>query len=109
MEGTGSFDRRGRVDTLCARVVPRHPLAAIVARVERAAQAAGLPAERRVHLPHVTLARGRMAAPDAAAWVARTQSITTEPWVPERWAVYESTLGRGGADYQLVEEFGWGR
>ena len=109
VEGAGSFDRRGRVDTLWARVVPREPLAALVARVERAAQSAGLPPERRTHLPHVTLARGRMDGGDAARWVERHQPLASDPWVPGRWGVYESTLGRGGADYSLVEAFGWER
>ncbi len=105
VEGTGSFDRRGRVDTLWARVVPRAPLAAVAAKVERAAQAAGLPPERRAYHPHVTLARGRMAG--AAAWVERTRALATEAWVPDRWGVYESTLGRGGADHALVEGYGF--
>ena len=107
VEGTGSFDRRGRVDTLWARVVPREPVAALAARIERAAQAVGLPAEGRAVLPHVTLARGRMMG--AAAWVERTQTLTTDPWTPERWGVWESTLGRGGADYSLVEDYRFGR
>ncbi len=108
VEGTGSFDRHGRVDTLWARVVPREPVAALAAKVERAARAAGLAPDRRTHLPHITLARGaRMTG--SAAWVERTQGLTTEAWVPDRWGVYESTLGRGGADYSLVESFGWGR
>ena len=107
VEGTGSFDRRGRVDTLWARVLPREPIAALAAKVERAAQAAGLEPDRRTHLPHITLARGRMIG--AAAWVERTQGLTTPAWVPDRWAVYESTLGRGGADYSLVESFGFAR
>ena len=107
IEGTGAFDRRGRIDTLWARVVPREPVAALAAKVERAAQAAALEPEHRAYLPHVTLARGnRMSG--AAAWLERTQALATEAWVPDRWGVYESTLGRGGADYALVEAFGFG-
>ncbi len=105
VEGTGSFDRRGRVDTVWARLVPREPIAAVAARVERAAQLAGLPPDRRAYLPHITLARGRMIG--AGAWVERTQGLTTGSWAPERWGVYESTLGRGGADYALVDAFGF--
>ena len=106
IEGTGAFDRRGRIDTLWARVVPREPVAAMAAKVERAAQAAGLPPEHRAYRPHVTLARGRGMS-GAAAWVERTQALATEAWVPDRWGMYESTLGRGGADYALVEAFGF--
>lgn len=107
VEGAGSFDRRGRVDTLWARVVPREALAALAARVERAAQAVGLEPERRAYHPHITLARGSGMI-GAAAWVERNQTLVTEQWVPDRWGVYESTLGRGGADYTLVEAFGFG-
>lgn len=104
IDGTGTFDRRGRTDTLWARVVPRAPIAGLAAKVERAAQATGLPPERRAYLPHITLARGSGMI-GAQAWVERTQGLATEAWAPDRWGLYESTLGRGGADYALVEAF----
>ena len=106
VEGTGSFDRRGRVDTLWARVTPRQPLAALAARIDRAAEVAGLEPDHRAHHPHITLARGA-GMTGAAAWVERTQGLVTDSWVPGRWGVYESTLGQGGADYTLVEAFGF--
>lgn len=103
--GAGLFDRRGRPEALWAGVAPREPLAALHRKVDRACVAAGLPPERRAYVPHVTLARlGRGADPVAATgWVARNQSLTSDPFRFDRLLLYRSHLSDSGASYEVLD------
>lgn len=103
--GAGLFDRRGRPEALWAGVAPREPLAALHRKVDRACVAAGLPPEGRAYVPHVTLARlGRGADPVAATgWVARHQSLTSDPFRFDRLLLYRSHLSDSGASYEVLD------
>ena len=64
--GVGHFSRR-RGGAFWAGVAPREPVATLAARIERAVQACGLPAETRAYHPHITLARWNRRSAAAAS------------------------------------------
>ncbi|MFS0771675.1 RNA 2',3'-cyclic phosphodiesterase [Sphingomonas sp. 1P08PE] len=105
LSGVGSFDQRGRVDTLWAGLAPVGPLAHLHASVEQACARAGLPPERRAYRPHITvgrLPRSAGSSPDIAAWVVRHAGLTSEAFVMPHLILYQSHLGRSGASYEPV-------
>lgn len=103
--GVGTFDRRGRVDTLWAGVAPHDALAHLHRKVDQACGRAGLSPEPRAYLPHITLARlpgsaGR--APEIAGWRAVHAGLSSAPFAMEHLVLYQSHLGHGGASYEPV-------
>lgn len=105
IDGVGTFDRRGRIDTLWARATPAAPLAALHAQVDRALARVGIAGDTRRYLPHVTLARfGRHgAAPGAIErWLAANAGLAVAPFVATHLVLYESRLGHDGAHYDAV-------
>ncbi|MEH3101331.1 RNA 2',3'-cyclic phosphodiesterase [Sphingomonas adhaesiva] len=105
VEGVGTFDTRGYVDTLWARVVPVDALAALHRKVDQAVARAGIAPDRRRYLPHVTLARfGRRAADSAAIarWVEAHAGLATAPFPLDHLLLYESHLTGDGARYDAV-------
>lgn len=105
VEGVGTFDRRGRVDTLWARIVPAEPLAALHRKVDQALARAGRARDERRYLPHLTLARFGRGSSDAGAiarWVADHAGLTTPAFTLPHLILYESHLGHEGAQYEPV-------
>lgn len=109
IDGVGTFDQRGRVDTLWARVLPVEPLAALHRKVEQALVRAGIAPERRRYLPHLTLARLPRAGHDPVAldrWVADHAALATPAFELAHLYLYESHLARDGARYEAVARWG---
>jgi 2'-5' RNA ligase len=105
IDGAGSFDRRGVVDTLWARVVPAAPLTALHHKVDQALRRAGVAPDQRRYLPHVTLARlGRRAVDPAAIarWLADHAALATPAFTMPHLYLYESRLSHDGAHYDVV-------
>ena len=105
VEGVGTFDARGHVDTLWARVLPQEPLAALHRKVDQALARAGIAPDPRRYLPHVTLARfGRRTADPAAIarWIEAHAALATAPFPLDHLLLYESHLTRDGARYEAV-------
>ncbi|MEH3048515.1 RNA 2',3'-cyclic phosphodiesterase [Sphingomonas adhaesiva] len=105
VEGVGTFDTRGHVDTLWARIVPVDALAALHRKVDQALARAGVAPDPRRYLPHVTLARfGRRAADPAAIarWVEAHAALATAPFALDHLLLYESHLTHDGARYEAV-------
>ncbi|MEG3164985.1 RNA 2',3'-cyclic phosphodiesterase [Sphingomonas sp. PB2P19] len=104
LSGVGRFERRGATTTLWAGVTPHDALAALHRKVDQACIRAGLPAEHRAYLPHVTLARlARGAAgPDADRWIADHAGLASAPFALPHMMLYESVLTRDGARYEPV-------
>lgn len=103
--GVGRFDRRGKTDTLWAALVPHDALAALHRKVDQALVRIGLEPERRAFLPHITLARlarGALAEAEVEHWLARHAGLTSQPFVLPHLILYESHLGRDGADYEPI-------
>lgn len=99
LQGTGCFSHR-RHGALWAGIAPREPVAALAKRVDRAVQAAGLPAETRAFHPHITLARWSGPAPNVQPWLQRHSRLASQPWPADRLVLFESHLGKAGPTYQ---------
>src|SRR5204863_3144218 len=109
LAGVGAFDKQGRVDTLWAGVAPHDALAALHRKVDQALVRIGLEPERRAYLPHITLARlPRSAGGDPAIeqWRARNAALSSDPFSLDALILYESRLGRDGAQYDAIARFG---
>ncbi len=101
----GCFERGGRPEALWMGVAPHDDVAALAQRVDRALLHAGIAAETRAFLPHITVARLNRHAGPVAGW------LTSPPLIDARFEVkgftlFESTLGRAGADYLPLEVYG---
>lgn len=105
IEGVGTFDRRGRVDTIWARVAQSDALAALHRKVDQALARAGTPPDTRRYLPHVTLARVTRGTLDTAAlarWLADHAALATPDFACPHLTLFESVLGGEGAHYEAV-------
>lgn len=103
LSGIGTFDRRGRIDTLWVGVAPQDAVAALARRIDQALHRIGLPVETRAFLPHITVARlGRDAGPVADFPQA---PLPTTPFRIDSFALWESTMGHGGSDYRILERY----
>lgn len=103
--GVGRFEQRSS-GALWAGVEPKSPLAALAAKVERACQSIGLEAERRSFHPHITLARwkGRRTR-EVHDFLERRRGLSSEPFLVDRFILFESRLSRHGAHYEPIESY----
>jgi 2'-5' RNA ligase len=103
LDHIGSFDRRGRIDTIWAGVTPHDQVRSLHASVSRALTRAGIAPEERAFVPHITLARFSRGTP-AAIPAARL-------WPPpvsghfDHFILYESELGASGAVYSAIGRY----
>ena len=105
LSGVGKFEKRNG-GALWAAISPKEPVTALAAKVERAAQQAGLEPERRAFTPHITLARwNRRNAEAVEAFVRRNSDLHSEPFTVDRFILFESKLSRHGAHYEEVAAF----
>ena len=105
LSGVGRFDHRGG-GALWAGVEPRQPLTALAAKVERACQEIGLEPERRAFHPHITLARWKGRSSRAAdSVIERARGLSSEPFLVDRYTLFESHLSRHGPHYEAVAEY----
>ena len=106
ISGTGRFEQRNG-GALWAAIEPKAPVAALAAKIERACQQVGLEPERRAFHPHVTLARwkGRRTR-EVEEFLTRTRGLVSEPFVVDRFVLFESHLSRHGAHYEEVASYG---
>ncbi len=105
LAGVGSFDTRGRIDTLWADVAPAAPLARLAASVEQACIRAGLPPERRAFRPHITVARLNRASGPVDAFLAEHAGLTSAAMRFDHLVLYESHIGKDGAWYEPVVRY----
>lgn len=104
IDGVGTFDTRGHVDTLWARITPAEPLAALHRKVNQALARAGIAPDPRRYLPHVTLARfGRRASTEGLPqWIDRHAALATRQFTMDHVLLFESRLDPEGARYEAV-------
>lgn len=102
----GSFDRRGRIDTLWVGVSPAEGVVALAQRINQALLRVGFPAETRAFVPHITVARLPRGAGSISGFPARALSTTV--FRMNGFALWESRLGHDGADYAVIERYGRG-
>ena len=101
LRGLGTFDEGRRLRSLWAGVEPNETLLRLQAKVESAAQRAGLPAERRKFKPHVTLARFKDNPPGnkLQEYLAAHGLFRCGPFPVEEFVLYSSFLAHTGALY----------
>jgi 2'-5' RNA ligase len=105
VQGLGAFGGN-EPRTLWAGLAPCEPLEALARATERAARAAGLPAEARNFKAHVTLARLRNTPPDLVArWLGRHGALACEPFVVQRFVLFSSRPKVGGGPYVVEASY----
>ena len=103
--GVGKFEQRNG-GALWAGVQPKEPSAALAAKVERAIQQVGLEPEHRAFMPHITLARwNRRNAEAVDSFLRRNSDLRSEPFLVDRFILFESRLSRHGPHYEAVAAF----
>ena len=103
--GVGKFDQRNS-GAVWAGVRPKEAVAALAAKVERGVQQAGLEAEHRAFMPHITLARWNRRDEDVVrSFLRRNADLKSEPFRVDRFILFESRLSRHGAHYEEVAGF----
>lgn len=105
LEGFGTFDRRGRIDTLWIGVQPVDALRAFHAKVDRALQRAGIAPEGRAYRPHVTVARFSLRDAPPGDLALRLAPLPRLDCRFEELRLCESILGRDGARYETAAAY----
>lgn len=102
----GTFEQGRIVHTLWVGVERSEALMNLQAKIERAVMAAGQEPERRRYMPHVTLARLKIAPEHRVAeFIAGNSPFRLEPIAIGRFALFSSHLSRNGASYTVEEVF----
>lgn len=105
LDGIGSFDKRGRADSLWAGVTPHAEVRSLHAAVSRALTRAGIPPEERAFVPHITLARfSRRPVAMAALPMERLWPPPIEARF-DYFLLFESQLGASGPTYSAIERY----
>ena len=103
----GFFDRRGRVHAVWAGVEMSEPLARLRAKVEQALVRLDHEPEHRKFKPHVTLARMKKgSASEVGEFLEAQNGFSAGPFDVGCFTLYRSHLGRGGAYYEALADYG---
>lgn len=103
--GVGHFEQRGRARAIWASVSQSAALGGLQQSVEMACRRAGLAAETRRFVPHVTLARLNRASAPIGDWLAANGALAQGPWPVSGFSLFESHLTRAGARYEAIASF----
>jgi 2'-5' RNA ligase len=103
LDAPGSFDQRGIIDTLWIGVQPRAAVAALAQRVDAALARVGIAPETRAFVPHITVARLGRDAGDSGHFLS--QPVVALAFPVTGFALWESRLGKGGADYEVIARY----
>ena len=100
LRGVGHFDSRRMARTLWAGMDLTPPLAALQARVEKAAVRTGLAPERRKFHPHVTLARLKAFPLDRlASYMSDFAGFAAPPFTVSAFTLMSSRMNKDGSIY----------
>ena len=99
VQGLGTFDHRGRIDTLWAGVAPHAPLRILHNKVDQAVLRAGIPPDRRQFAPHITLARLNRSSGPVDAMLRMRGDLSSPVFRVDQFRLYESVLTPDGAHY----------
>ena len=106
LAGMGTFAKGGRDTQLWAAVARCPGLDLLRSKVEQALQRAGLEAERRRFVPHVTLARLDGAAPAKIASFVQTHNLfRAEALAVEHFCLFSSRLGKEASVHTAELEY----
>lgn len=102
ISGVGHFEGSKRPSGIWSRVAPSAALDELQMQVETACRRAGLPAETRKFVPHVTLARLNSGSAPIGDWLHANGALSLGPWRVEGFSVFESDLTPNGSIYSEV-------
>lgn len=105
LAGAGAFDRRGHVNALWAGVAPHQPVHTLHKKVDQAVARAGVAADHRAYLPHITLARFGRDAGALDGFMDRHGGLSSAAFAVDDFCLYESQLTRDGSVYTIVERY----
>jgi 2'-5' RNA ligase len=107
LRGVGLFPPRGPLRQLWVGVTSNPDLMRLRRRIDACLAEAGVPAERRKFVPHVTLARFRQPPPEArlAAYLQRHSLVRLPPFPVDSFGLYSSILRSDGAEHLLEAEY----
>ncbi len=105
LDGFGTFDKLGRIDTLWIGITPVSSLRALHDRVDRRLAAVGIGPDPRAYRPHVTIARFARTAMAPADLASRLPAPPRHPLRFTEVRLYESLLSRDGARYETVARY----
>jgi 2'-5' RNA ligase len=104
VSGLGTFESRGRPDTLWAGVAPPEPVNALHKKVDQALARVGIEPDKRAFHPHITLARlNRGSGP--VHLLGDAGGLTSPAFAVDSFGLYESTLTPEGAVYTAIERY----
>ena len=105
INGLGTFERRGQPETVWAGVAPHQPLKTLHKKVDQAMTRVGIEPDQRAYLPHITLARLKRGSGPVRNLLEQSGGLKSEPFLVDRFALYESQLTPDGAVYSVVETY----
>ncbi len=105
LQGVGAFGRFGQPRVLWAGVQPKPPLLRLHHKIDHSLVKIGLPPEERRYDPHVTLARFGGRGGPIDAFLAAHGDFATDPFEIDYVSLFTSSLGRGGAHYDVVGRY----
>ena len=105
LAGLGSFERKGRAETIWAAVQPREPLTQLHQKIDRACRQVGLKPDERAYLPHITLARLNRSTGPIEPFMAHNAGLVSPPFAVDGFGLFESQLTAAGAHYDLAATY----
>lgn len=106
LAGLGLFGDRHRAHTLWQGVERSDELFRLAARIEAAVVRAGQPPEPRKFSPHISLARVKQTTPGRIQeFILAAPPHRAEPLPVTGFALFRSTLARGGPEYDVLERY----
>jgi RNA 2',3'-cyclic 3'-phosphodiesterase len=105
IDGVGSFARRGEPTALWAGIAPQEQLKILHKKVDQAVVRAGMEADHRAYIPHITLARLPRGAGSVGSFLASAGGGAGPHFQVDEFCLYESSLTAAGAVYTIVERY----
>ncbi len=100
LEGVGTFEKAGRPVALWVGVARNPGLAHLRSKVETALQRAGMAAEKRRYVPHVSLARLESVPQERLfGWIQAHNLFRATPLTVAHFTLFSSQLGKEASVY----------
>jgi 2'-5' RNA ligase len=106
LAGVGTFEKGGRMSSLWVGAERNPALEHLQTKIETALQRAGIEAERRRFIPHVTLARfDAVVEAKLGSWVQANNLFRSDPIPVEHFTLFSSRLGKEQSVYTAEVEY----
>jgi RNA 2',3'-cyclic 3'-phosphodiesterase len=105
LSGVGSFETRGRIDSLWAGVTPKAPLAQLHNKIDHLVANITGAHEQRAYMPHITLARFGRDQRGIADFIASHAGLISAPFAVADFALFKSHIEVGGPRYEAIADY----